>query len=72
MSKKKPRYVYGRDKNGCDDHWVVHDTKTGRDLAYSVFWDSHPDWMERTRADIRLIVDALNALPSARNWRAKP
>ena len=72
MSKKKPRYIYGKDKDGCDDHWVVHDTKTGRDLAYSIFWGSHHDWLQRTRADIRLIVNALNADPRARNRRVQP
>jgi hypothetical protein len=72
MSHKHPRYSYSKDSNGCQDHWVIFDTKTGKDLAYSIFWDSAPDWMRRTEADIRLIVDALNAYPPALRRRARP
>ncbi|HVX13091.1 MAG TPA: hypothetical protein VHC22_18045 [Pirellulales bacterium] len=72
MKTKKLRYRYAEEREGVNDLWVVVDTKTGRDIACAIYWDSEPDWMERTRADIRLIVDALNAYPPARNRRAKP
>lgn len=70
--KQRPRYIYGKDSNGVDDHWVVQDRKTKRDLCYSIFWDCAPAWEQRTEADIRLIVEALNAYPPARNRRARP
>jgi hypothetical protein len=70
-SKKQPRYIYGKDSNGCDDYWIVQDSKTKRDLCCSLFWDCEPAWAERTEADIRLIVDALNTYRPACDRKAQ-
>jgi hypothetical protein len=70
MKTSKPRYRYRQDRDGVDDQWTVVDTQTDREIAYSIYWDSHPDWQARTEADIRLIVDALNAYVPAAERRA--
>ena len=71
MTNQQPRYIYGKDSNGVDDHWVIQDRKTRRDLCYSIFWDSEPEWEKRTEADILLIVKALNAYGPAIDRRRK-
>lgn len=72
MTTKKLRYVYTQQREGVNDLWVVEDLKTGRQLACAIYWDSDPEWAERTRADIRLIVEALNAYAAQRGMGGKP
>ena len=69
MITKKPRYTYRSERDGCNDLWVIVDTKTDRAIACAIYWDCDPKWAERTRADIRLILDAMNAYKPATSRR---
>ena len=61
MKCYETRYKYYSDRDGCDNHWVINDTKTETDIAYIIYWDSDPAWTERSRKKAQLIVKALNA-----------
>ena len=64
----KPRYIYGPDSEGCNDLFVVQDTKTGKDLACTIHWGDGEE-VEAERAII-LITKALNACQPPNKRRA--
>jgi hypothetical protein len=70
MKSKKPRYIYGRDCEGCNDLFVIQDTKTGRDIACTIYWNDEPAWAKRAEQAARLITEALNAYQPGKNRRA--
>jgi hypothetical protein len=64
----KPHYIYGPDSEGCNDLFVVQDTKTGKDLACTIHWgDGEEVDAERV---IARITNALNAYQPLKKRRA--
>jgi hypothetical protein len=70
MPTTKPRYMYRSEREGCNDLWVIFDTKTNWDIACTIYWDSDPRWARRAEQAARLVTKALNAYPSTKQRRA--
>jgi hypothetical protein len=54
-----PRYYYTRDRDGCDDVFLVWDD-AGRELASLPFWDSVEGEEAEAEEEARRIVRSLN------------
>ena len=68
----KKRYTYRVRHEGVDELFTIVDTMTNRDIAHAFTINVDAEWTRRNKADIRLIVAALNAYPPARRRRTRP
>jgi len=68
-TQQAPRYVYSRDRDGCDDTFDIWDTQTNRVIDSVHFWDSVEGEEAEAEEDARQIVQELN-LQGPRNVRA--
>lgn len=60
--RNKARYLYTRDRDGCDDTFDVWDTLNGTLVGSVRFWDSVEGEEADAEEEARRIVRELNAL----------
>lgn len=58
----QPPFTYHRDREGCNDLWMIDDAD-GANILTIPFWDDVPNDIGKTEAIARRIVKALNAAP---------
>jgi hypothetical protein len=64
-------YTYCRDKDGCDDVWLIYAAGADRPITGIPFWGDKPEWQARAEATARLFAAApalLEALCLANKW----
>jgi hypothetical protein len=55
-----PRYVYSRDRDGCDDTFDVWDTQTSKAVTSIPFWDCIEGDEEAAELEALLLTENLN------------